>query len=143
MSKYSEFKEWSKTQAPNKSALFASTVDQDGSWAEMNADMNAGVATPQIVSDATVAIAYADYCTAPLIAKIAELEPTKTWQPIDKAPKNGLVLLLRTAYGVHSAYFSDEYQDWVSSSSDNVRIIEPIWWMFVLPLPTQPKGDAP
>lgn len=78
MSKYSKFITWSKANSQHKKAVFSETVDKDGSWAEMNSDMENGCIDSKGVASAALAIAYADHCTAPLLARIAELEAALT-----------------------------------------------------------------
>lgn len=82
MSKYSEFKEWlavnsAKTQT-EKVAVFEASLLDDGSAVEMAEEMESGKASGQDMFDACLCIAYADHCTAPLLARIAELEATLT-----------------------------------------------------------------
>lgn len=68
MSKYSKFIAWSTANSQHKKAVFSETVDKDGSWAEMNADMEAGKIDSKGVASAALAIAYADHITAELIS---------------------------------------------------------------------------
>lgn len=146
MSKYSKFITWSKTNSQHKKAVFSETVDKDGSWAEMNSDMENGCIDSKGVASAALAIAYADHCTAPLLARITELEAAQTWQPIESAPKDGTRILTIDPdfVGLHEGADVARYTGafggaWLDNARHIPDTVYPTHWM---PLPTPPKGGS-
>lgn len=145
MSKYSKFITWSKANSQHKKAVFSEAVDKDGSWAEMNSDMENGCIDSKGVASAALAIAYADHCAAPLLARIAELEAAQTWQPIESAPKDGTWILVidNTFDGLEGAFVAQRAECfggcWLTNSFGKRDVVRATHWM---PLPTPPKGDA-
>lgn len=69
MSKYSKYMAWSTANSQHKKAVFSETVDKDGSWAEMNSDMENGRIDSKGVASAALAIAYADHCVAEIMVE--------------------------------------------------------------------------
>lgn len=89
--------------------------------------------------DMVCCIAYADHCTAPLLARIAELEAAQTWQPIESAPKDGrrvFVVIEGVDRGVLAFWNGCE---WATIDGNDWQGRKIKFWM---PLPTPPKGGA-
>lgn len=104
-----------------------------------------GVIGWQRSDTAATAICYADHCTAPLLARIAELEAALTMRPISEAPQDGTQYLAWNGVSHMVLNQPDE-----SYSIGEWELVDGEWIghhvghhpTHFLPLPTPPKGDA-
>lgn len=101
---------------------------------------------PEIdLHDMVCCITYANHCTAPLLARITELEAAQTWQPIESAPKDGTWILVidNTFDGLEGAFVAQRARCfggcWLTNSFGKRDVVRATHWM---PLPTPPKGEA-